>query len=108
MIRGGTVIHGLSKHDTTVLTGKYVSVGAGNNSLNRAVAHGLGRIPFFAILIRNDGYHWLQTVNGVWKYLLADLTTVTAFDSTNVYIGDNNIATATNNSANTYELVVWG
>lgn len=82
--------HAYSKHDTTVVgTNTYV----GNDSANRALAHGMGRIP-------NVIFLWETSFNNFWIIIggstnmiyMANATAiitraVTAADATNFYVG---------------------
>jgi hypothetical protein len=81
------IVHGASKHDTTVMTvngGSYT----GNGATNRAIPHGLGYIPhevfFFAAsmigYVTPDGTNWCYTAS--WGS-----DSHTAMDATNFYVG---------------------
>lgn len=95
-----TLTHGSTKHDTTVpknvVTGNYT----GNGTQNRAIAHGLGRIPKVIMVAAYEAgvnsirtYWWnpsqseiiMINENGV---TLDMSTSFTAPDATNFYVGD--------------------
>jgi hypothetical protein len=72
--------------DVMPASGNYV----GNNTQNRAIAHGLGRTPKFVHLVSNtDAYTPCVQVTGVAGFVLWNnsVTVVTAFDGTNIYVG---------------------
>lgn len=105
MNRGGTVIHGLTKHDATVDTFKFINIGAGDNTQNRAVAHGLGKVPLLAVMLRGDA----MVVHNMSSRWAGDTvsTVVTAMDILNIYIGEAG-GGSTNGVGNTYQVIVLG
>lgn len=91
MFLTGTTLHGASKHDATVTTltattGNY----AGDNTQNRAIAHGLGRVPKFIMfqqIVAGDS-SVLQAYSTINTRIVDTAnTTVTAWDATSVYVG---------------------
>lgn len=97
MLSGGTISHGATKHDSTVLAFNSSNF-AGNSSANRAIPHGLGRAPNLVILTRrtdaNDGTQvniihagesgYIRNITSGTNNVLA----VTAVDATNFYVGN--------------------
>jgi hypothetical protein len=88
---GEIVIRGTTPHSKT---GTYT----GNDTVNRAIPHGLGRTPcrvFFAQI----GQNLMWDLNATGQINLVGLATlaVTAFDATNFYVGN---AAGYGNSAN--------
>lgn len=86
---------------------------AGNNTVNRAIPHGLGRTPIFHIYSRDDIGHgsiqidpgYISTIYYEAQHHLA----VTASDDTNFYVGNaSNYGASANATGRTYDWVVIG
>lgn len=99
------------------LTGKKTSLNGviasdsygGNNTVNRAIPHGLGRIPIYVTMARLDGQPQYDIIQpGIIRYLdqgTSNVLVVTAVDDTNFYVGN---ATHYDQSANaTGETYYW-
>ena len=108
----GLSIHGTVQHDTTV---PVISSGTydGNSSVNRAVAHGLGRIPKLVFIADITGGIWRNFIIG--GYLCGSYSTgdanydVTDPDATNFYVGNAaDYSQSANNLTRTYKYVLWG
>ena len=83
----------------------------GNNTANRAIPHGLARIPNLVILTdRGNGYMWrIQGIQPTIIYYhsaaaMGESGAVTAMDATNFYVGDGTVGSylAANRSPNGY------
>lgn len=77
---------GISAGALTIVTG---STYVGNDSANRAIPHGLGRIPKAVIIVANSGnynYHVVQS--GMIHNIGTSFLAVTAMDATNFYVGN--------------------
>jgi hypothetical protein len=103
--------HGLSKHtaDAKASSGNYV----GNDTANRAIPHGLGRIPSMVFIAQSGGINYnliyptaaqilyLSNASNVLVYA------VTVCDSTNLYVGNATSYGASGNATGTtYNWVV--
>lgn len=90
MIRGGTIIHGTTKHDTTVAevsSGSYT----GDGTQNRAIPHGLSKVPKL-VRLHNSSNATFYEVNSSTNIQEVNQTqvsnsAVTAMDTTNFYVG---------------------
>lgn len=73
----------------------------GNDTVNRAIPHGLGRTPTMVRMRKTAGGAWFDTIRsgyiGWFNHLGSGSVTVTAADATNFYIGN---ASSYYNSAN--------
>lgn len=123
---GGTLIHGSSKHNSTVdiktlsvidaagyskiASGSYT----GNDTANRAISHGLGKVPkliFFQATNTIVEISGLSVRLGVYNAMISGLPTyasaVTAADATNFYVGSAaNYEYSGNGDTHTYYWVV--
>ncbi len=92
-----------------IVTTNYV----GNNTVNRAIAHGGGATPRFGFCLPGEATHgWLSCLlAGTFKYvshLEAIALAVTAWDSTNIYVGNATAYYATGNElGSTYYWVLF-
>lgn len=91
-------VHGASKHDATVVVATSGSI-AGNNTVNRAIPHGLGREPLDVKCMDNQDR--VIHIHKGHTYFSSSATdadyAVTAADSVNFYVGN---ATSYPQSAN--------
>jgi len=112
----GVAVHGTGKHDNTVqriAQGSY----AGNGAQNRAIAHGLGVIPWFFIITTNTigdygmiiameiaGANYTRAVHNT-----ADVYfNATAATTTNFYVGSAGATFVGNQVGITYYWVAYG
>jgi hypothetical protein len=70
---------------TKIITGTYT----GNDTVNRAIAHGIGKIPAF-IFIEQVNYFlcWNVLVGYLLQHIWSGRPVVTAPDSNNFYVGN--------------------
>lgn len=109
MNRGGLIQHGANGHTTLVpvfATGQYT----GDGSADRTIAHGLGQVPKYIIIIAThaSAASVLYTVlNTVMTAENAAKFTVTGWDATNFHVGK--AATFAGNEVGyTYDLIAFG
>lgn len=73
----------------------------GDDSVNKAIPHGMGKAPQLILIISNQGYHfWLSEGDAGWisgNFVGQPRLAVTAPDATNFYVGN---ATSYPGSAN--------
>ena len=87
----------------------------GNNTVNRAIAHGLGRIPKIVLIYESASYFYFHRITiglAAVAYVNAAANgniAVTAPDATNFYVGNaTNYPTSANDSAGSYYWVAIG
>lgn len=92
-------------------TGTYT----GDTTQNRAIPHGLGRVPDVVFINKSDGEHFQRILGNPGTLLLEinigsnHAVTVTAMDSTNFYVGDAGANSyAANSNSHTFYWVAIG
>ena len=102
--------NGCNIDNVSMSSGQYV----GNDTVNRAIPHGLTRVPQFVGMTSDGGDYWLFQLHGIAKHYIISSTAntnyaVTASDTTNFYVG--NAASypgSGNGNGVTYYWTAWG
>jgi len=83
----GTVMHGMEKHSYTPTVYSDVITYTGNNTVNRALPHSLGRIPRLCVVYWSTG-HLMIINNLIYNFMIDGYKSVTAANASYVYVGN--------------------
>lgn len=101
-------------HGSTRLAGVSSGTYSGNNTANRAIAHGLSKAPYLVIIYRSTGnYERISIIPGGYityhSAAAIDQLPVTAPDATNFYVGNaSSYSASANNTTVDYKWVAIG